>query len=143
MSLKEKIENNLTLSVLGLLFAGFAAGLGAYKALPTTGSPSEDKTQSSPYVHWWSGVTDLPLQKCEDVTRDAFRVTGTKETEDMDRGENSVSQIGVAGSITSAIIFVRIGEKTTVTVVSSGPDQTATKNRNARLSEVVQSKLNH
>ena len=69
MSLKEKIENNLTLSVLGLLFAGFVAGLGAYKALPTIGAPSEDKNQGSPYVHWWSGVTDLPLQKCEDVTR--------------------------------------------------------------------------
>jgi hypothetical protein len=35
MSLKEKVEQNLTLSVLALLFAGFVAGFSAYHGLLT------------------------------------------------------------------------------------------------------------
>jgi hypothetical protein len=33
VSLKQKIENNLTLSILSLLFTGFVAGLATYKGL--------------------------------------------------------------------------------------------------------------
>jgi hypothetical protein len=43
MSLKQKIEDNLTLTVLGLLLTGFIAGVGVYKTLltvaPTTAFP--------------------------------------------------------------------------------------------------------
>lgn len=48
MSLKQKIEDNLTLSVLALLFAGFAAGLGAYKTILSIAPTSQIRGGSSP-----------------------------------------------------------------------------------------------
>jgi len=148
MSLKEKIENNVTLIVLGLLLTGFLGGFATHKALETfapatkfIAAPSEDKSQGSPYVHWWSVVTDLPLQQCEGLTREVYRLTGTAQIEDPERDESSFAQVGVFESVASVIVCVRTGEKTTVMVVSSGPDQTITKNRLALLRDVVKKEL--
>jgi hypothetical protein len=48
MSWKEKVENNFTIFVLGLLVTGFAAGIGAYKLLVemTAQPPSQSAAPS-------------------------------------------------------------------------------------------------
>jgi hypothetical protein len=99
------------------------------------------KSQGSPYVHWSSVVTDLPLQQCEALTREAYRLTGIVETENPVMDESSVGQVGIAAPVTSVIVCVRTGEKTTVMVIASGPDQTITQNRQAQLRDVVQNEL--
>ena len=146
-SLKQKIEENLTLTVLGLLCTGFVAGFSASKLFfppaPTTTSvstPSENKNQGSPFVHWWSGATHFSLQQCEDLIRDVYRLTGTERIESPVTDENSFAQVGLAGSVTSVIVCARVGGETSVTIISSGPDQTDTDTRHARVRDLVQAR---
>ena len=50
MPLKDKIENNLTLFVLGLLVTGFSAGLGAYKVLVEIAGAGSTGSSANPPV---------------------------------------------------------------------------------------------
>lgn len=64
MTLKEKIENNLTLYTLGLLLAGFLAGVGLYKsALEIAGPKTADTSPTS-----WNPIARaadwLPKAEC-------------------------------------------------------------------------------
>ena len=126
----EQLEGQITLLMAAAI--AIVAGIG-YLWL--------SKSQGSPYVHWSSVVTDLPLQQCEALTREAYRLTGIVETENPVMDESSVGQVGIAEPVTSVIVCVRTGEKTTVMVIASGPDQTITQNRQAQLRDVVQNEL--
>jgi hypothetical protein len=100
-------------------------------------SQADGKSEGSPFVHWWLRETDLPLDRCAALTRDVYALTGIENTEIPDVEANSVAQYGWAGSVTSLIACVRTGAKTTVMVISSGPDQSATKDRQNRLQDAL------
>ncbi len=57
MNLKEKIENNLTIWILGVLLTGFLAGLGTYKGILKIAnlevvSKSKTKSKTDPNIYW-------------------------------------------------------------------------------------------
>jgi hypothetical protein len=64
MTLKEKIENNLVIFTLGLLFTGFLSGFGAYKAIQEIGGLSKpsDMTNWEPTARasGWIPSTECP-----------------------------------------------------------------------------------
>src|SRR5881628_351267 len=90
----------------------------------TSASQTHSEGQGSPFVHWEPVITELPLKNCAAFIREVYELTGPVVTEGPVTNDFSVAQLGVAGSVNSVIICVRAGEKTTVTVVSAGPDQT-------------------
>jgi hypothetical protein len=77
-SLKERIENNLTVWFLGILLAGFLAGLGTYKGileiahLQVVTQGSEDKNASDRY---WLKITNVSFDKAGGVVN-GIRVHG-------------------------------------------------------------------
>lgn len=65
MTLKEKIENNLTLYTLGLLFTGFIAGVGVYRGVieiagPKTADVSQQAWDSAARSAGWIPKTECP-----------------------------------------------------------------------------------
>lgn len=63
MSLKQKIEDNLTLTVLSLLAAGFVAGFGAYHALLSLPSSRSSSVSSGPTMPIDSAFLKTQLDK--------------------------------------------------------------------------------
>jgi hypothetical protein len=52
MSWKEKVENNFTIFVLGLLVTGFAAGIGAYQFVAEVTSQSHNLSEGPGVLDW-------------------------------------------------------------------------------------------
>lgn len=122
------------LAGLGYLWTAGKLGL-----VVTAGT--NNQSQGSPYLHWWTFPTSMPLAQCEAFTRQVYELTSTAVTESPDIDATSIGQIGVAGPVTSAIVCVRTGDKTVVLLTAAGPDQTVTKNRAAQLRDAVRMKL--
>lgn len=110
----------------------------ALESPPTSGGD----TKGSPYVYWDNFETALPLNQCQDLIRDVFQLTGTEKTDEApDVDASSFGEFGTAGSVTAAIACLRTAPKTTVMVITAGPDDTITKNHQRKLKDAVQTKL--
>ena len=68
MSLKDKIDNNLTLFVLGFLVTGFVAGFGSCKVLSDMGATKQPTTVTSspptPWVEIARKAKWVPMNEC-------------------------------------------------------------------------------
>ena len=124
------------LAVLGYLWFVGKVGL-------VDPAAAKDQSAGSPYLHWWTSETSLPLNECESFIGKIYRLTGPTETESPVLETSSIAQVGVAGEVTSAIICIRTGDKTVVSITAAGPQQTKTNNREAQLRDAVQSNLKH
>ena len=68
MTLKERIENNLTLVILGFLAVGFSAGFASFKALTEISGPNRSSISSASDTSWlqdarkadWIPKSDCP-----------------------------------------------------------------------------------
>jgi hypothetical protein len=103
--------------------------------------PTATDNQGSPYIWWDDFVTTLPLNQCEGLVRDVYRLRGIEITDPPDIDDTSVAVFGEAGSVTSVIVCLARGDKRTVMVMSAGPDDTLTKNHQKQLRDETKSRL--
>jgi hypothetical protein len=120
----------------GLGYLWFVGKIGLVAAAATN-----NQGQGSPYLHWWSFETSMPLAECESFIREIYVMTAPVSTEDPVIDANSIGQIGVAGPVVLAIICVRTGDKTAILITAAGPEQSGALNRAAQLRDAVRAKL--